>query len=141
MATIMQCKFCNMPFHSLGGKLCNNCLDQVDLDFTVIRDYLYEHPGAVNIDKICEETEIKKRVILYLVDDKRITFSTPEGGVFSCGICHKPIYEGSMCDDCKNSLSQTLGAAVTSAPVKPPEKKTNAIKSKNERMHLNKGDK
>ena len=141
MATIIQCKFCNMPFQSLGGKLCNNCLDQIDLDFAAIRDYLYEHPGSVNIDKICEETEIKKRVILYLIDEKRLTFSTPEGGVFSCSICHKPIPEGNMCDDCKNTLSQTLGAAVLPPKTKQPEKKKNAIRSKSERMHLRNDDK
>ena len=141
MATIIQCKFCNMPFQSLGGKLCNNCLDQIDLDFTVIRDYLYEHPGAVNIDRICEDTGIKKRVILYLIDEKRLTISTPEGGVFTCNICHKPINEGNMCDDCKNSLSQTLGAAIINSPAPAAEKKKPAMLSKNERMHLNKDGK
>ena len=136
MATILQCRFCNMPFQSLGGKLCNNCLDQIDLDFTVIRDYIYENPGEFSIDRICEETGIKKRTILYLIDEKRLAFSTPEGGVFSCSICHKPIPEGSMCDDCKNSLSITLGAAVMNTPEKPVEKKSAFSKRKGEKMHL-----
>ena len=136
MATILQCRFCNMPFQSLGGKICNNCLDQIDLDFAVIRDYIYENPGIFSIDRICEETGVKKRVILYLIDEKRLAFSTPEGGVFSCSICHKPITDGSMCDDCKNSLSMTLGAAVVGTPEKADEKKSAKSGRRGEKMHL-----
>ena len=136
MATILQCRFCNMPFQSLGGKICNNCLDQIDLDFAEIRDYIYENPGELSIDRICEETGIKKKTILYLIDEKRLTFSTPEGGVFSCNVCHKPIPEGTMCDDCKNELSLTLGAAITNTPVKIENKKTAKLKRGNEKMHI-----
>lgn len=140
MATILQCRFCNMPFQSLGGKICPNCLDQIDLDFTTIRDYLYEHPGVFDIDRISEETEVKKKFILHLIEEKRLTFSTPEGGVFSCRICHRPIEEGTMCDDCKGSLSITLGSTI-SAPEKSDEKKPLTSKRSGAKMHLRSNDK
>ena len=129
-----------MPFQSLGGKICNNCLDQIDLDFAFIRDYIYQNPGVFSIDRVCEETGVKKRTVLHLIAEKRLAFSTPEGGVFSCTICHKPIPEGSMCDDCKNELSITLGAAIVNTPERAEDKKSPASGRRIEKMHI-RGDK
>ena len=141
MATILQCRFCNMPFQSYGGRVCNNCLDQIDLDFATIRDYMYENPGVLSVDRMSEATGIRKKIILYLIDEKRLSFSTPEGGVFSCDICHKPIMEGSMCDDCKTSLSITLGAAIVNTPVKVEDKKSLKTKRRYEKMHIRSDEK
>ena len=134
MATILQCKFCDMPFQSLGGKICHNCLDKIDLDFITIRDYMYDHPGVFDVNRICEETEIKKKIILHLIEEKRLTLSV-SGGAFSCSVCHRPIEEGSMCADCKSSLSKSLESAVTE-PEKPKEKKFLTDRRAGARMHL-----
>lgn len=139
MATIIQCKFCKMPFQSLGGKVCNNCLDQIDLDFTTIRDYTYDNPGTFDIDRICEETGVAKKIVIYLIEEKRLTFSSPgSSGVFSCSICHKSIEQGNMCDDCKNSLSKTLGSVISTPAAKT--KKPTEFKRSGAKMHVKKED-
>lgn len=130
--TIVQCKFCKKPFHSVGGSICPDCLDQIDKDFLTIRDYLYDHPGAFDIDAVCEATEVNKKIALHLLAEKRLNISLPGDvqsvpGGLSCSICHKPISYGNMCEDCKISLSNKLTsspmAAAASSPKREPEKK------------------
>lgn len=127
MATITSCKFCNKPFHSVGGNICSNCHDQIDQDFFTIRDYLYDNPGAFDIDAICEATGVSKKIALHLLAEKRLTISVAEGtppvtGGLYCSVCRKPISYGSMCEDCRVSLSNKLGTGNASAATKRPEK-------------------
>lgn len=138
MATIAQCKFCSKPFHSIGGKVCPNCLDEIDEDYVKIRDYIYDNPGKLDIDAVCEATGVHKKVVLYLLEEKRLIFSTPVSGGLSCSICHRPISEGAMCDSCKKSLSNTLNSVVA----KPAVQKKAPLPSggKTAKMHLKRDD-
>ncbi len=107
MTTIMQCKFCASPFQSYGGRICPNCLEQIELDLSAISDYMYENPGEYDIDRLCDETGVKKKVVMHLIDEKRLIFRTAEGydaRLFSCSVCHRAISEGTICESCRDSL-------------------------------------
>lgn len=136
MPTIIQCKFCNLPFHSVGGKICQNCLQKIDEDFTTIRDYIYDHPGRFDVDSICEATDVKKSVVLHLIREGRLEINDygQGGGAFSCSVCFKPISSGTMCDECKSRVSGMLDSAVSKpeAPAKKPAPKS----AKNPKMHV-----
>lgn len=137
MNTIAQCKFCNKPFYSIGGKVCPDCLDQIDEDFTTIRDYMYDNPGCFDIDSICKATGVHKKVALHLIEEERLVIAAPDGGPFSCSVCRKPIPSGSICEDCTRSLSSTLGSSIaaTPAPVQK-EKKISPHSSNSAGMHI-----
>lgn len=122
MADIIQCKFCNKPFQSFGGRICANCLAQIDEDFITIRDFLYEKPGSHSIDDICRETEVSKAVVLHLMREKRIELNDPSGGPFTCEVCHKPIKMAGMCEKCREALASTLSGSVSQPSEKQPVK-------------------
>lgn len=141
MVTILQCKFCNKPFQSIGSKICPNCLDQIDKDFVTIRDYLYDHTGQFDLDAVCEATDVQKNVVLHLINESRLILSTPQGAAFACSVCHKPIASGTMCDECRNSLSTTLSASVESASKPQAAPSSGLSRSKpGGRMHVRGGD-
>jgi len=106
---IIQCTFCKKPFQSLGRRICNDCLEQIDKDFITVRDYIYEHKH-VDMDKVSEETEVSKQIILYLLKEGRLILDDDSigGGVLFCEVCRKPISSGRMCKDCKGKVSLTM---------------------------------
>ena len=110
---IIQCTFCKKPFTSIGGKICPDCLEQIDKDFITVRDYIYEHKHS-NIDKIAEETEVKKQVIIHLLKEGRLIIDSPDGdGLLLCEACKKPINTGRMCKECMGQVTSTMDKNVT----------------------------
>ena len=107
---IIQCSFCKKPFQSFGGKICGNCLEKIDKDFVIVRDYIYENKHA-DMDKVSEETEVPKQIILHLLKEGRLIIDDPESGkgrLLLCEVCKKPISTGRMCKDCKSSVAATM---------------------------------
>ncbi|MDR2571921.1 MAG: hypothetical protein LBD23_16705 [Oscillospiraceae bacterium] len=125
---IKQCTFCKRPFGSLGGKICPACLEQIDKDFIMVRDYIYEHKHS-NIDKISEETEVSKQVIMYLLKEGRLIIDGPDGdggGLLTCEACRKPINTGRLCKECVGKVSSTMDKNVTThkKPAAPTEERS-----------------
>ena len=110
MLNILQCKICNTPYQSFGGKLCPSCLASLDWQHATVRDYIYDNPDETDLDKIAEATEVPSAVILYLLKEERLSIKAPVGdtGLFSCEVCHKPINGGKMCEDCKRKVADTM---------------------------------
>ena len=112
---IIQCQFCKKPFASIGGRICPACLEQIDKDFITVRDYIYEHKHS-NIDKISEETEVKKQIIVHLLKEGRLIIDGPDGGggLLSCEMCKKPINTGRLCQECMGQVASSMDKNVTS---------------------------
>ena len=107
---IIQCTFCKKPFQSFGGRICVNCLEKIDRDFITVRDYIYENKHT-DMDKVSEETEVPKQIILHLLKEGRLIIDDPEGGgdgILTCEVCKKPINSGRMCKDCKDKVASTM---------------------------------
>lgn len=146
MATILQCKFCNKPFQGMSTRICPECDRKIDEDFIKIRDYVYDNPGSFDIDAICEATEVEKKIALHLLKEGRLTISTPPPGsgvlaAFVCSVCKKPIPTGTMCDDCKNSLSSTLSSSLPQAPKDNKKSALDALRRPSAKMHIRDKDK
>jgi len=110
---IIQCTFCKKPFQTLGRKICNECLEQIDKDFITVRDYIYENKHS-DMDKVAEETGVKKQIILYLLKEGRLILDDDSGGggVLFCELCKKPISSGRMCKDCKGKVANTMQRSI-----------------------------
>ena len=118
---IVQCTYCKKPFQSLGGRICPACLEQIDRDFITVRDYIYEHKHS-NIDKIAEETEVKKSIIIHLLKEGRLIIDSPDGdGILICDMCKKPINTGRLCKECMGKVASKMDKNVSSN--KKPEQK------------------
>ena len=121
---IIQCSMCKKPFQSLGGKICVNCLERIDKDFIVVRDYIYEHKHA-DIDTVSEETEVPKNIILHLLKEGRLVIDDPTGagGLLLCEACKKPINTGRLCKECKDKVASTMQKSISSSQPSQPQKK------------------
>jgi len=113
MVDILQCTFCKRPFQSLGRKICPECLEQIDKDFFVVRDYIFEHKQT-NIDKVSEETGVSKQVILYLLKEGRLIIDDggDTGGLLKCEVCKKAIKSGRMCERCKEQVAGYMSKSI-----------------------------
>ena len=63
------------------------------------------------MDKVSEETEVPKQIILHLLKEGRLTIDDPDdisGGILLCEVCRKPINTGRMCKDCKDKVANTM---------------------------------
>jgi len=94
---------CRKPFQSLGGKICTACHERIDRDFITVRDYLDSNKGKrANLDKVAEETEVPKQILVHLLKEGRLTIDDPaDSGILLCEVCKKPINTGRMCKECK----------------------------------------
>ena len=126
---IIQCQFCKKPFASIGGRICPACLEQIDKDFITVRDFIYENRYA-NIDKISEETEVKKTIIIHLLKEGRLIIDGPDGGggVLACEVCKKPINTGRMCKECMGSVASSMDKNVSSNKKPEPKKEVPNLK-------------
>ena len=110
---IIQCRQCGMPFHSAGGRLCPNCLGEIESGFRKVANFLSTgdariEPNVNSVSELTEKTGVVSWIILQLLREKRIAMHKPlEGGV-TCQYCRKPIALGDACDDCKNKLAEQL---------------------------------
>ena len=120
---IVQCQFCKKPFASLSGRICPACLEQIDKDFITVRDYIYEHKHS-NIDKISEETEVRKQIIVHLLKEGRLIIDGPTdgGGILACEMCKKPINTGRMCKDCMGKVASSMDKNVSANKKPEPQK-------------------
>ena len=110
---IIQCMYCKKPFTSLGGRICPACNEQIDRDFITVRDYIYDHKHS-NIDKISEETEVKKNIIIHLLKEGRLVIDSPDGaGLLICEMCKKPINTGRLCKECTGSVASSMDRNVS----------------------------
>jgi len=105
--------YCKKPFASLGGRICPACNEKIDRDFITVRDYIYEHKSS-NIDKIAEETEVHKQIIIHLLKEGRLVIDGPGdgGGVLYCEMCKKPINTGRLCKDCTGNVASKMDKSI-----------------------------
>jgi len=130
---VKQCEFCRVPFQSVGGRVCNDCLKKLDEDFILVREYLYEHDRA-GIEEVCEATGVSRKNIMYLLKEERLIVGDDDGNsgsILTCESCRKPISTGRMCAGCKKevltAIQQSVGGVVSKpkqAPREPVEEES-----------------
>ena len=111
----VKCKLCRTPYFSHGSRLCQKCQEQIDIDFVIVRVYIYDHPEEASIEKVAEATGVEEKNIIYLLEEDRLAIkgALSTSSVLCCQICGKGISVGSICQSCKERLSKDLGAAAS----------------------------
>lgn len=107
---LAKCKICKRMYESYGSPICNKCMTEMDEQYKVVRDYLYDNPDAM-IDQVCEDTKIPERVIMYFLKDGRIRMSKASG-LLKCERCGAAIETGKLCDDCAVKVGAAIGESL-----------------------------
>ncbi|MDR1588985.1 MAG: hypothetical protein LBS51_02205 [Oscillospiraceae bacterium] len=120
----------------MGGKICNVCLDRIEKDLTLIRDYLDSDQKSRTIEDVERRTGVSKEIIIHLLKEGRISIDDPSGGTLCCGLCGKAISTGRFCEACKNKFVEkidNLTPPLAEVKKKPEVRRQEARRSK---MHI-----
>lgn len=111
---IINCRMCGKIFRSGGSKVCPVCVEEMEKQLLVIRDYIDEHPDA-NVSEVSEATDIDEKVILEFIRDSRLELKD-EGVGLPCERCGTPIRTGRMCDDCVREFEREMKKGLAGSP-------------------------
>jgi hypothetical protein len=105
----------------------------MDRKFNLVRDYIYDNPGAT-IEAVCEETDVEKADVHRWLADGRLLLAQGSPIQIHCEKCGAPITTGKKCEQCLSKLRGDLSAAADR--MRPPEPK-NPFQTREEgRMHI-----
>lgn len=119
------CQVCGTEFEADSIKaLCYECRKIDRHLFGIIRDFLYDNPGA-SVKEVVDYTGVTASIVLkYLREGRLETIGAIK--LLNCESCGKPITYGNLCSECNEKLSRSFQSA---SNVKS--------KSTNKRMHTN----
>lgn len=132
-----KCKTCGRIFQSIHGLECPECIDDRERKFAIVRDYLYEYPGA-SMDEIVEETEVDPKLIIRFLKEGRLEMQNSKG-LLSCEKCGAPISSGTMCTSCKDKLAKAMESVLPKSMTEKGKKESRAVSSSSQKdkLHVN----
>ncbi|TDX58893.1 flagellar protein [Orenia marismortui] len=127
---IQKCKRCKKVFAAVqGAKICPNCLREEEDQFVLVKDYLWEHPGAT-IKELHEATEVEERIIKKFVKEGRFLQINGVDITVECERCGTAIRSGRFCEDCSQKLQNGI------SKVKKVSDSKEELKEDKDRMFL-----
>lgn len=127
-----QCIWCGSIFRYLGNPTCSKCVQKMDADFLIVREYIYKHRHAT-VPDVVEDTGVSEKEVLHFLRDGRIEMTEADGSL-KCESCGEAIKSGRLCASCKNSMASTLSGSIPK-PKAPIEKKKSVSKTEGNKMH------
>jgi len=121
-----------------GLKVCGRCRTSEDDLYKVVREYIYDNPGAT-IEEVAEATDVDEKKILKFLRDGRLE-TTGDSMLIDCEKCGEPIASGKMCDRCTNEMAKGLREVARSIEkeIKPQTEKEKKIIGKGMHTQLKK---
>ena len=137
MADVKTCRNCRNIFTDFVGRgLCSKCMQEEDIIFNRVRDYIRENPNAT-IFSTAEACEVSERQIRQWLKEERLVYRNEEGSGLYCEKCGCPIAFGRYCQNCKMALSREFGAIMRENQAPKQERK--AIEHGSKMRFLNRG--
>lgn len=101
------CSVCGKEFEADNIKLlCYDCR-RIDRHlFGIIRDFLYDHPGA-SVNDVVENLGVTSTVVLKYLREGRLE-TVGQVKLLNCEVCGKPISYGTKCQDCQHKLEHSF---------------------------------
>ena len=105
---VRNCKGCGKLFNYLSGPpLCPACMAALDEKFEVVKEYIYDHPGA-GMQEVSEELDVPIPQIKQWIREERLSFSEDSMIGLECEGCGVSIKTGRFCKSCKDKLAKGL---------------------------------
>lgn len=110
---IKNCKKCNRIFADDNFDLCPVCRNKDLEEFKMIKDYLYDHPGA-DIQTVSEETGVDtKKILKFLREGKLEIRDDSPNLLLGCEKCGAPINTGRFCKKCISEMQKEFKSVVS----------------------------
>ena len=121
---VRNCRECGRLFNYTSGgvPICPACAKKLEEKFMVVKQYIYDHPGA-GIQEVSEENDVSINTIKKWVREERLTFAEGSAVGIECERCGKTILSGRYCEECKKKVANQLGSAYGSAAQAAPAQK------------------
>lgn len=104
---LLNCSKCGRLFESKdGSSLCSRCNENVDDDFSKVKDYIYDHPTC-SLKDVSDDTGVPTDSILKWIREGRILLSQ-DSAIRFCQKCGAAIISGKYCPKCIAKLQETL---------------------------------
>lgn len=107
---VKNCSTCGKIFNSvMDVKRCSECRKGDEVKFKMIREYLYDNPGA-SIEEVSEHLDIDRIKILHFLREGRIE-TVGDQMVINCEHCGILITHGKYCEKCSREIAMDLRSA------------------------------
>lgn len=112
---LRSCKKCERAYSYDGVNLCPKCRYEDDGDFKIVKEYLYDNPGA-DIKTVEQDTKVEIKKILQYLKEGRISITEgSENTALSCERCDAAINLGKYCNKCINEMKREFTSAIDSS--------------------------
>ncbi|SFH74328.1 flagellar operon protein TIGR03826 [Pseudobutyrivibrio sp. OR37] len=132
---VRNCRTCGRLFNYIGGpaNMCPACREEVEKKFQKVKEYIRENPKA-SIQQIADDNEVSTNQLRQWIREERLQFTDDSDIGIECENCGASIKTGRFCDNCKNSMANSLSEAIEKPKpaLEQPKKKPD---SKN-KMHF-----
>lgn len=106
MPEIRNCPRCGKIFSYIGRPICNKCIDIEENEFKIVKEYIYDNPGAT-ISEVSQETEVSVEKIMRFLREERLEIKSENSNlILECERCGRAINSGRFCEDCKNDITR-----------------------------------
>lgn len=120
---IYTCKKCKRMTRSLIRGICQDCYDEMEGKFLDVKEYIYDHPGAM-IAEVSEEFDLPANYIESWIREGRIMIGKNNTGMMvHCQQCGNPITSGKLCGACISKMGKQLRALGAAGVGQEKEKK------------------
>lgn len=130
MADLRNCIQCGRVFAFQGSKVCSKCQEAVEGEFTIVRKYVRDHPGA-DVMEVAEATGVTEEKILQFLREGRLI---SKGFVESlkCERCGAKIDAGRYCGQCLHELDNQFKTVL------PGKSAHGTVRDNRDGMHIKK---
>jgi len=107
---VRNCSTCGKIFNAvMDVKRCPECRKGDETKFKMIREYLYDNPGA-SIEEVSEHLDIDRGKILHFLREGRLE-TVGDQMVINCEQCGTPINHGKYCEKCSREITMDMKSA------------------------------
>lgn len=105
MEQLKSCKICGRLLQSSENvNVCTNCVEQDEIDYSRIREYLILHPRA-SIYEVATVLGVSISRIKCYLREGRIEIVENDNNFLDCEICGVAIHSGKYCSECSKHAS------------------------------------
>lgn len=121
---VRNCRKCGKLFNYVMGPItCQQCREQLEEKFQIVKQYVFEHQGC-GIAEVSAECDVTPQQIKQWLREERLEFSADSAVGLNCEVCGASIRSGRFCEKCKANMTNNLQSVYKKekAPEPAPKK-------------------